>query len=36
MAEQVWKCYRCELTFKKGDLANVHSDISGHPLVQMK
>ena len=36
MVERTWKCYRCDLTFKKGDIAYVHSDISGHPLTQIK
>ncbi len=36
MAERTWKCYRCDLIFKKEDIAYVHSDISGHPLVHMK
>ena len=32
VAEQVWKCYRCELTFQQSSLADMHSHISGHPI----
>jgi len=32
VTEQVWKCYRCDLTFQQSSLANMHSHISGHPV----
>ncbi len=32
VTEQVWKCYRCDLTFQESSLANMHSHISSHPI----
>ena len=36
MTEIVWKCFRCNLTFKDEELANVHKKISSHPVTRVK
>jgi len=36
MSELIWKCYRCNLTFKDEDLATIHKGISSHPITKVK
>jgi len=31
-----WKCYRCDLTFKKKSHARIHKDLSNHPIQQIE
>jgi len=30
-----WKCYRCDLTFKQEQHADIHHDITNHPFNQI-
>ena len=32
MYEVGWKCYRCNLSFKDEDVANIHKQISNHSV----
>lgn len=36
MAEVLWKCYRCGLTFKDEEHARMHREISGHSVCRFK
>ncbi len=36
MSEIVWKCFRCGLTFRAEDLAQVHERISRHHITKIK
>ena len=36
MSDIAWKCFRCNLTFKNEDLANVHKKISSHSVSKVK
>ena len=36
MTEMVWKCFRCNLTFKDVSLAEVHKQISEHSITKVK
>jgi len=36
MSELIWKCYRCNLTFKDEDLARIHKKISSHSVTKIK
>ena len=36
MSEIVWKCYRCNLSFKDEDLAEIHKQISKHSTTKEK
>ncbi len=33
-SEQVWKCYRCNLTFPDEDLASIHKVVSNHSVTK--
>ena len=32
MSEMVWKCYRCNLSFKDEGVAEIHKQISSHSV----
>ena len=36
MSEMVWKCYRCNLSFKDEDVAEIHKQISTHSVTKIK
>jgi len=36
MSEEVWKCFRCNLSFKDKDHAKLHEDITKHPVSSEK
>ena len=36
MAEVIWKCFRCNLTFKEKELSEVHKKISNHSITKVK
>ncbi len=36
MSEFLWKCYRCELTFKDEAHAEMHKEISKHSVSKIK
>ena len=36
MSEKVWKCFRCNLTFKDRNLAEMHKQISQHSITKVK
>ena len=36
MSEIVWKCFRCNLTFKNEDMAEVHKQITKHSVSKEK
>ena len=36
MSEMVWKCFRCNLSFKDESLAEMHKQISGHSVSKVK
>lgn len=36
MAEEVWKCFRCNLTFRDEGTARMHHEIVGHPTFRIK
>jgi len=36
MSEMVWKCYRCNLSFKDDQLAEMHKKISEHSVTKVK
>ena len=36
MSDTVWKCYRCNLTFKEDQLAEMHKSISNHSVSKIK
>jgi len=36
MSEMVWKCFRCNLTFKDKNLAEMHKEISSHSITKVK
>lgn len=36
MSEMVWKCYRCNLSFKDIELADIHKQISKHSITKVK
>ena len=36
MSEIVWKCFRCNLTFKKIDLAEMHKEILEHSITKVR
>ncbi|WP_297591777.1 hypothetical protein [Nitrosopumilus sp.] len=36
MTEAIWKCFRCNLTFKEKELAEVHKKISNHSITKVK
>ena len=36
MSEMIWKCYRCNLSFKDDDVAEMHKQISEHSVTKVK
>ena len=36
MSEIIWKCFRCNLTFKSEDTAEVHKQITKHSVSKEK
>ena len=36
MSEIVWKCFRCNLSFKEEELAEMHKQISKHSVSKVK
>ena len=36
MSEMVWKCFRCNLSFKDESLAEMHKQISEHSVSKVK
>ncbi len=36
MTEMIWKCFRCNLSFKEENLANMHKQISHHSISKVK
>ena len=36
MSEMVWKCFRCNLSFKDEDMAEIHKQISTHSITKIK
>ena len=36
MTETVWKCFRCNLSFKDYNLAEMHKEISDHSITKVK
>ena len=36
MQETAWKCYRCNLSFKDENVANIHKQISNHSVSKVR
>ena len=36
MSEMIWKCFRCNLSFKDNNLAEMHKEISNHSITKVK
>ena len=36
MSEMVWKCFRCNLSFKDKELAEMHEKIENHSTTKIK
>ena len=36
MSDMVWKCFRCNLSFKDKNLAEIHKEISNHSITKVK
>ena len=36
MSEMIWKCFRCNLSFKYDQLAEMHKQISEHSVTKVK
>ena len=36
MSEVAWKCFRCNLSFKDEEVANLHKQISDHSVSKVK
>ncbi len=36
MTELIWKCFRCNLSFKDEDVAEIHKQISNHSITKVK
>ncbi len=36
MSEMIWKCFRCNLSFKDDKLAEMHKEISDHSITKVK
>lgn len=36
MSEMIWKCFRCNLSFKDDQLAEMHKQISEHSITKVK
>ena len=36
MSEMIWKCFRCNLSFKDEQVAKIHKEISEHSVTRVK
>jgi hypothetical protein len=36
VSEVSWKCFRCNLTFKDENIADIHKEISNHSITKIK
>ncbi len=36
MTTESWKCFRCNLTFKEEQVADIHKEISAHSVTKIK
>ncbi len=36
MSKMIWKCFRCNLSFKDDQLAEMHKQISEHSVTKVK
>jgi len=36
VTELIWKCFRCNLSFKDEDVAEIHKQISNHSVTKVK
>jgi len=36
MSGMIWKCFRCNLSFKEDQLAELHKEISAHSVTKVK
>ena len=36
MSEMIWKCFRCNLSFKDDQIAEMHKEISAHSVTKVK
>ena len=36
MSDVAWKCFRCNLTFKNEDVAQMHKKIAQHSVTKVK
>ncbi len=36
MSDTVWKCFRCNLSFKDENLSEMHKQISKHSITKVK
>ncbi len=36
MSDMVWKCFRCNLSFKDKNLAEMHKEILNHSITKVK
>jgi len=36
MSEMIWKCFRCNLSFKDDQVAKMHKEISDHSITKVK
>ena len=36
MTTESWKCFRCNLTFKEEQVADMHKEISAHSVTKIK
>jgi len=36
MSEIIWKCFRCNLSFKDENLGEMHKEIAGHSITKVK
>ena len=36
MSEMIWKCFRCNLSFKDDQIAEMHKEISTHSVTKVK
>jgi len=36
MSEESWKCFRCNLSFKDEEVADLHKQISNHSVSKVK
>lgn len=36
MSEMIWKCFRCNLSFKDDEIAEMHKEILAHSVTKVK